>query len=77
MDSGSKDTADRHEAEDRRPDGLADSGWEGGAVSAYTAKEERGKHLLRWVKMGGERKGDVFAGVRRHEEKFTEEKKSA
>lgn len=47
MDSGSKDTADRHEAEDRRPDGLADSGWEGGAVSAYTAKEERGKHLLR------------------------------
>lgn len=45
MDSESKDTADRHEAEDRGPDGLSDRREKHRAVSRYKEKKERGKFL--------------------------------
>lgn len=41
MDSGSKDTADRHEAEDRRPDGLADWGGAWNTVHKVDTKQRK------------------------------------
>ncbi len=46
MDSESKDTADRHGAEDSGPDGLADWREKYRAVSRYKEKKDRGKYLL-------------------------------
>lgn len=75
MDSESKDTADRHKVQDRRPDGPAD--WRG----KYREDVKRGQKKMVFItvsKEGGSgkgrvenRKGEVFAGVRCHGERVT------
>ena len=57
-----KDTADRHEAEDRGPDGLAD--WRGGKIGSsryrYKREEREGQEFIALSKEGGMRKGRIY-----------------
>lgn len=80
MDSESKDTADRHEDEDRGPDGLADWREKYRAVTRYKEKNEGVSIYPTEQRRGDENervpnwKGEVFAGVRHHGERFSEGK---